>query len=266
MLAMSRTTAMYAAFLTMCTFVYWNLEAPEYAKKDYALTLAAGLHVLAFALLTCNSRSRAGEKLSQRTTLCLFFLAHSTRLSASLIWGHYTPEDNTANVYLYQLLELSGLLILAYQLRKMIKFDVGEREKWDVMMSICIDSLFLAFLTKVSVHESGYNEDFVWMFAFWIETFALVPEILILLKSKYADKAQLHFVSIASFSGVILGIFLIDWTITDPRLHFLSRNCGLIFAALVRVCLCITCFGVCARMSLDSAVRTAWAPGKNSTP
>merc|ERR1719357_690449 len=184
----------------MCIFVYWYLEAPKGCEMDYLMNLSAGLQVLAFALLTWNSRSRAGQKLSQRTTLCLYFIALVTRLSASLIWTtNYIPEDNTQKVHLYQLLELSGLLILGLQLRKMVMSGLGEKERWDVTMSIVIDSLFLAFLTRVN-SKGSQLESFVWMFAFWVETFALLPEMLILLTSKYADKAQLHFVSVASLS------------------------------------------------------------------
>jgi len=258
---MSRTAVMYAAFTAMCILVYWNLEAPKYAEKDYIINLSAGLQVLAFALLACDTRSRAGEKLSQRSTLCLFIVALLARLSASLIWTeNYIPQDNTQKMHLYQILEFSGLLIAGHQLRKMIMLAGGEREKWDVVTSIFIDSLFLAFLTKVP-SDRAYYENFIWMFAFWVETFALVPEILILVKSKYADKAQLHFVSVASLSGAIFGLFLVDFEFVNSR----GILCGMMFAALVRVCLCITCFGVCARMSLDSAVRTAWASGNNST-
>merc|ERR1719188_1590496 len=130
-------------------------------------------------------------------------------------------------------------------------------------MTIFIDSLFLAFLTKVPGNRA-YYENFIWIFAFWVETFALVPEILILLSSKYADKAQLHFVSVASLSGAIFGLFLIDYSMEKLSSDVRKGAYGLIFACLVRVCLCVTCFGVCAKMSLDSAVRTAWASGNNS--
>merc|ERR1719226_319806 len=103
---------MYATFIAICIFVYWNHEAPEDAEKDYMMNLSAGLQVLAFALLTWNTRSRAGEKLSQRSTLCLFLVALIARLSASIIWPeHYTPQDNTQKMHLYQILEFFGLLI-----------------------------------------------------------------------------------------------------------------------------------------------------------
>lgn len=257
---MTPTTAMYSAFIAMSICVYWNVEpSRRIANHDWMLTVATGLQVLAFALLTWNTRSRAGEKLSQRTTLCLFLIAHMARFfDAIVLSGIYVPEDNTNKVYLYQLLEFCCLLILVYQLRKMIMFDIGQREKWDTMITIVIDSLFLAFLTMD--RSKFFYDNLLWMFGLWVETFALIPEILILLRSKYADKAQLHFVSVSSLSGAMFGWCIALGVMSDHRSLY-----GLRFAAVFRVVVCVVCFGIFAKMSLDSTIRTCWASGKDAS-
>merc|ERR1719357_1807639 len=117
MRAKPRTTALYGVFAIMCICVYWNLETAERGKHDFVLTLSAGLQVLAFAFLVWDTRSQVAEGLSERS-LWAFFIAHLTRLSTTF-WGTgYIPEDNTSNVYLYQLLEMTGVLLLAWKLLK----------------------------------------------------------------------------------------------------------------------------------------------------
>merc|ERR1711972_498332 len=116
-------------------------------KYDYILTLSSGFQTLAFALLVFDS-SGAGEGLSEKT-LWAFFVAHVTRLSTTF-WGKgYVPEDNTGDVYLYQLLELSGVVLLAFKLLSLnmvrMVHDVGEgADRWTMLLAMAAASAVLA--------------------------------------------------------------------------------------------------------------------------
>jgi len=248
-----RTTALYGLFVVMCLCVYRNLEAKETGKHDFVLTLSAGLQVLAFSLLVWDTRSQVAEGLSERS-LWAFFIAHLTRLTTTF-WGQgYVPEDNTSSVYLYQLLELFGVLLISFKLLKVTTMrsvhDVGHNvEKWNMLTGILVASFILAFFTKSDGHDD-YFADLSWMFSVWVDALALAPQVQLLWTSSYVDESQLHFATVTLLAGITFGGFWFKIAIehheTDSKSdgkdninHFLF---GIFFAAVCRVCLCITYF------------------------
>jgi len=131
-----RATALYMSFFLGC-IAFWKLLQFRTAALDYVLTLSASLQSLAFALLVVEAGGGCAEGLSEKA-LWAFFIAHVARLSTTM-WGPgYTPEDNSSDVYLYQMLELAGVLMLGFYLLKLGSMrsmrDVGQTyERWSVL-------------------------------------------------------------------------------------------------------------------------------------
>mmetsp|Transcript_104528 Transcript_104528/g.337110 ORF Transcript_104528/g.337110 Transcript_104528/m.337110 type:complete len:281 (+) Transcript_104528:77-919(+) len=244
-----RSSAMYASFFIGCIVVYKTIEARSTGQYDYMLTLAAGLQTLAFALLVFDTRSGVGEGLSEKTLWSLF-TAHVTRLSTT-IWGEgYIPEDNTSDVFLYQFLEASGVLLLAFQLLKLSTLrtfhDVGQgMESWTTFLVMVGVSMILAWNTKSTGHADLFA-DWSWMFSVWLEAFALGPQVWLLHVRNKVDESAMHFAGLTMISGVIFASF---WGRTGREWFVRHQDYGengffwsIGVAAVIRVLLCAAYF------------------------
>lgn len=239
------SSALYGGFIFGSFMVYRSLQAKSTGVYDYVLTLSAGLQALAFALLTLDTRSQVAEGLSEKT-LWAFFIAHVTRVSTTL-WGEgYTPEDNTADIYLYQILELSSIVLLGFKLLNMTTLrtihDVGQGiERWQVLIGMGFASVILGFITKSTGHDD-YFADWSWMFSVWMEAFALFPQVRLLWSSSHLDESAVHF-ALVTFAASLA--FMGFWTkcAYDKFNEFMKDGyhpffIGIVIASLIRMVLC----------------------------
>jgi len=193
---------------------FWKLLQFRTAALDYILTLAASLQSLAFALLVVEAGGGCGEGLSEKT-LWAFFVAHVARLSTTM-WGPgYTPEDNSSDVYLYQMLELAGVLMLGFYLLKLGSMrsmrDVGQTyERWSVLAGMVGFSFAAAYMTKSTGHNDWFA-DFSWMFSVWLEALALGPQVMLLSTSRpEVEQGVMHFVTLSLAAALAFGYFWSD--------------------------------------------------------
>lgn len=205
-----KTGGFYALFFIGCVVLYKTLEARKTGAFDYLLTASAALQSLAFALLVFDTRSNVGEGLSEKT-LWAFLLAHGARLSTTFIGEGYIPEDNTADVYLYQILELIGVLLVAHKLWRLhtmrMMHDIGRGlELWSLFLAMVAIALCLAFFTKSDGHNN-FTMDFLWMFSVWLEAFALLPQVRLLFLTAYVDEAAVHFAVLTLGASLSFGFF-----------------------------------------------------------
>jgi len=198
------TSALYGVFGIGCAVIYRTLQAKASGSYDFVLTLSAGFQTLAFALLVFASGSQVGEGLSEKT-LWAFFIAHVTRLSTTF-WGEgYIPEDNTSDIYLYQILELTGVIMLSFKLLTISTaravHDVGQGlERWSTLVGMVAISCVLAWFTKSTGHDD-YFADLSWMFSVWLEAFALIPQVRLLAQTPgIVDTDAMHF-AVATLLG-----------------------------------------------------------------
>jgi len=240
-----RTSALYGLFIIGTICIYRSLQAQETGKYDYVLTLSAGLQALAFALLVCDTRSQVAEGISEKA-LWAFFIAHVSRLSTT-IWGEgYVPEDNTGDIYLYQLLELAGVVLLAGKLLNMTTLrtihDVGQgMERWTMLIGMCLSSIVLAYITKSTGHNDFFA-DLLWMFSVWLEAFALLPQVQLLWKASQLDESAVHFAGVTLASALAFGAFWIK-NAMDHYNNFMQEGYhsflyGIVSCAIIRVGLC----------------------------
>lgn len=243
-----RTSGLYAFFLLGCCWVYRSLQFKSATGAyDYVLTFSAGLQALAFAFLVCDTRSQVAEGLSDKT-LWAFFIAHVARLSTTF-WGEgYVPEDNTGDVYLYQILEVSACVLLAWKLLTLstvrLSHDVGQgMEQWNVLIGMVVVAMTLAAFTKSTGHND-YFADLSWMFSVWLDAFALVPQVRLLAASGgQLDESAVHFAFATLAASFAFGAFW--WKSAGERYQEFMRDgyhgflFGIVTAAFLRVCLCL---------------------------
>lgn len=243
-----RTSGLYALFLIGTVVIYRSLQAQETGKYDYVLTLSAGLQALAFALLVCDTRSQVAEGISEKA-LWAFFIAHVSRLSTTF-WGEgYVPEDNTGDIYLYQILELSGVVLLAGKLLNMTTLrtihDVGQgMERWTMLIGMVMSSIVLGYLTKSTGHNDFFA-DLLWMFSVWLEAFALLPQVQLLWKASQLDESAVHFAGVTLAASLAFAAFWVK-NAMDHYSNFMQEGYhsfmyGIVSCAIIRVGLC-TCY------------------------
>jgi hypothetical protein len=194
-----KTAALYGTFFVGFILIYRSLQVRTQdptGQYDYVLTLSSAFQTLAFALLVLDTRSQVSEGLSEKT-LWAFFVAQVSRVSTT-IWGEgYAPEDSTADIYLYQILEICGILMVGFKLLKMTTVrtvqDVGQDlDRWQTLAVMIVVSLFLGWYTKSTGHDD-YFADLSWMFSVWMEAFALFPQVKLLWASSHIDESAVHF-------------------------------------------------------------------------
>lgn len=200
-----RTTALYVGFFVGCGFMYkiWHPTAAT-GDNDWMLSLSAALQALAFVMLVKESEGSVGEGLSEKTLWALL-LAQMTRISTTF-WGEgYVPEDNTADVYLYQMLELSAVVLNGYQILRISSLrtihDSGAEDRWTALGGMVLASGVLAYVTKSTGH-GDYFADLSWMFSVWLEAFALVPQVMMLTAASIVDSSVAHFAGLTLASSV----------------------------------------------------------------
>jgi hypothetical protein len=242
-----RTSALYMSFFLGCV-AFWKLLQFRTAALDWVLTLSASLQSLGFALLVVEAGGGCGEGLSEKS-LWAFFIAHVARLSTTM-WGPgYTPEDNSSDVYLYQILELLGVLLLGFYLLKLGSMrsmrDVGQTfERWSVLSGMVGVSMVTAYLTKSTGHNDWFA-DFSWMFSVWLEALALGPQVMLLCSCvTQVEEGAMHFVSLSLLASLAFGYF---WSRSawDQYAEFQKEGAhvfywGILACAAIRVTLCVT--------------------------
>eukprot|EP00933_Yihiella_yeosuensis_P067082 TRINITY_DN71692_c0_g1_i1.p1 TRINITY_DN71692_c0_g1~~TRINITY_DN71692_c0_g1_i1.p1 ORF type:complete len:286 (+),score=51.49 TRINITY_DN71692_c0_g1_i1:96-953(+) len=240
----------YVSFTVGCCVVYSQLKADANGAYDYWLTLSAALQALGFAVLALDTRNSVAEGLSEKT-LWAFIIAHVTRISTTF-WGEgYVPEDNTADVYLYQLLEGAGVLLNLFQIMRLAAVrsvhDVGQGiERWSLVLAMAAASLVLALMTKSTGHND-YYADLSWMFSVWMEALALAPQVHLLFTGASAvDESATHFAGLTLAAALIFSAF---WgRVAKDRFSEFEKDgehiffYGILGASFCRVALCATYF------------------------
>eukprot|EP00928_Gymnodinium_smaydae_P057370 TRINITY_DN40621_c0_g1_i1.p1 TRINITY_DN40621_c0_g1~~TRINITY_DN40621_c0_g1_i1.p1 ORF type:complete len:295 (+),score=64.65 TRINITY_DN40621_c0_g1_i1:73-957(+) len=248
--------ALYLVFAAGCLIVYRLLEVRAASGSyDYIMTFGSGLQTLAFALLVFRTTRGVGEGLSEKS-LWAFCAAHVLRLSTTLWSNAYVPEDNTDDVFLYQGLEIAGVLLVAYKLRQLnasrTLHDIAQMERWNLLAGIAAICLVLAHLSCGIGHKL-YIVNLVWMFSVWLEAFALLPQVLLLFTSSasFVEESAVHFVAVSLLASIAFAAF---WSrVSSDRYEEFEREgahgffIGLMTACGVRVLLACVYLGLFVR-------------------
>merc|ERR1712046_397373 len=209
---------------------------------DHYMTLSAIIQSMAFALLAMKVQKNDVGGLSP-SMLIAYCIAYVARLSTTLTLQGYVPEDMTGDVYIYQLSELVGLVIVGYCLK--VVLDLRQKsadfaaeidsEHQLIIPGMVVGSLFMAYLTMSDGHQH-FLGDLLWMFAQWVESLAIIPQLWLVSKKKEIERRTSHFIALMIMSRICITLF---WTIIMMEIDlYLNFKVGLVLTSLIHLVVC----------------------------
>ncbi len=185
------------------------------SSKDFSffLVLSSLVQTCAFViiLLKVTDRQNTGG-LSANTLICYCILLFA-RLTSTLIYPGYLPNDSTGS-WLYQLSDTISMLICCL-LIYLIYFKYKETS--DLMLDNRIPFYYLVIPSYIlgSIVKSNLNNNFFcdtnWAFSMYLETVAIFPQILLFsIKKGQIEKFTSHYVALCGLSRLFSLIFWWD--------------------------------------------------------
>ena len=191
-------------------FIYIFISSKDFS---FFLVLSSLVQTCAFViiLLKVADRQNCGG-LSANTLICYCILLFA-RLSSTLIYPGYLPNDSTGS-WLYQLSDTISMLICCL-LIYLIYFKYKETS--DLMLDnkipfyyLVIPSYILALIIKSNLNNNFFC-DTNWAFSMYLEAFAIFPQILLFsIKKGQIEKFTSHYVALCGLSRLCSLIFWWD--------------------------------------------------------
>lgn len=234
------TVATYAGF-AFCVFCIWQIFSHTFTETlDHLLTFAAALQLIALATLAVKVGSWSTvEGLSLKMLIC-YLVSFSLRLSSTLFFPGYLPEDGTSDVYLYQLIEIGGCATCAY----LVYMAMGpaartydkEGDNMPYWWIVFVVSGVLAVLT----HSDANNNkifDIFWMVSQYLDGFSIIPQLWMVSKSGKVERWTSHFIFWTIIGRVLLGAFwtMLQWSQPFAGWQF---SLGMAFANITHFICC----------------------------
>jgi len=199
----------FAVFMILALFTRTPHHSVE-ASMDHWLTAACACQAFALALLYVHLRNCVEVAGSISIRMCYVFVgAYLSRCYSVFLYPGYTPEDSLGTGYVYHFVELCGLVSsIAITYHIIAHGDMfREKEKdtlrlWPFVLACAV----FAYLTKSNANDA-FLPDFLWMFAQWLETVAIVPQLFLASRKGGLDKESSHFVALLILNRIVLSVF-----------------------------------------------------------
>ena len=204
-------------------FIYIFMSSKDFS---FFLVLSSLVQTCAFViiLLKVTDRQNTGG-LSANTLICYCILLFA-RLTSTLIYPGYLPNDSTGS-WLYQLSDTISMLICCL-LIYLIYFKYKETS--DLMLDNRIPFYYLVIPSYIlgSIVKSNLNNNFFcdtnWAFSMYLETVAIFPQILLFsIKKGQIEKFTSHYVALCGLSRLFSLIF---WWDTYEELKVIDSTFG----------------------------------------
>merc|ERR550537_739725 len=160
------------------------------------LTVGAAAQCMGFAMLLANVLQQKSVEGLSPNMLVLYAVAYTARLCSTLCKRGYVPVDRTGD-FLYCLLDLVGLVIIAVLLKKCMKSGRPANAGLDdvQLKNLLAPCVLLAVFIHGDLNNSFFF-DMMWTIGLNVETIALVPQLLLLAKTREEVAAvNAHFVA-----------------------------------------------------------------------
>lgn len=219
------TAAIYFVFALCIILVYcshsFTYSAPDHPWLDafakYELFLVLGQWIAAIGLTILavyvhHMKSVAG--ISEQTLRC-FVLSQAVRLVTHVTQEGFDPQDGTLDYHMYQCAELLILVSGAYVLFKQFtEFPMTRSEETFPETAIygVAGVAALWFRHSVSTGTGGVWEMF-WMFCLWVDSLALLPQILLSKQIGVMEWSVAHYTAMFTAARVFHGIFWVQFMI-----------------------------------------------------
>jgi hypothetical protein len=238
-----------ASVTTMCA--YTGLLVVSWCIYDFVagrrwtsiLTLSAVAHCFGLALLCVQmltTRSAAG--ISARA-LMLDGIAVSLRLSSTLLFHGYLPNDKSGD-YIYQCVDMCSLAMIVYLLRSVLvtmRCSYQERDDDMCVAPMVIVSLILGAILHGDMDDNPLF-DSLWLAGLFVSVMAVLPQYWMI--SKSSDQVNMltaHYIAATAVDRILSGAFMwyvrkyitcIPWVST-----FEHTICAILLAHLIHLVL-----------------------------
>lgn len=237
-----KTTSVYAAVGGVVFLIILLVKITGFGLWDHYMTLSAIIQSLAFALLAMKVQKNDVGGLSP-SMLIAYCISYVARLSTTLTLKGYVPEDMTGDVYIYQLSELVGLVIVGYCLY--VVLDLRQKsadfaaeisaENQLVIPGMVLGCLIMGFMTMSDGHQH-FLGDLLWMFAQWMESVAIIPQLWLVSKKKEIERRTSHFIALMIVARVCITLF---WSVVMLEIDlYLNFKVGLIVTNAIHLLVC----------------------------
>lgn len=236
----------YAAFfaLSWCTVHF-------VAKGKYSsiVTLSSIAHCLGLALLSIQVVSTRSTTGISARALFLDGLAVSLRLSSTLFWQGYLPNDPSGD-YVYQAADLCALTFIlmllssvAMSRRNAPYLSVGPETSDDDM---CIWPMILVSVVLAAILHGDMDDDHfadtAWMTGLFVSVVAVLPQYWMIAKSSgQVQVLTAHYIAACALDRMLSGMFM--WYVRSyitcaPWIAgFEHAICAILFAHLIHLAL-----------------------------
>ena len=200
----------WLSVIIVILFIYLFISSKDFS---FFLVLSSLIQTCAFVIILIKVTDRQNcSGLSANTLICYCILLFA-RLTSTLFYPGYLPNDSTGS-WLYQLSDTISLLICSL-LIYLIYFKY--RETSDLMLDnkipfyyLVIPSYILAIMIRSNLNNNFFC-DINWAFSMYLETVAIFPQILLFtLKKGQIEKFTSHYVALCGFSRLFSLIFWWD--------------------------------------------------------
>ncbi|CDR97271.1 membrane protein, putative [Babesia bigemina] len=194
----------YCGFFVALIVLYKLFSDGDFS---FLLTLSSMISCLSFIVVTyCITSAKSCKGISLETMKCYFVLLCS-RLMSIVPFQGYLPSDSSGD-FLYQFSEFVACCFAGYivYLCAYKYHDTYEKET-DTMPSyyVMLPSFLLALFMHPNLNRNKFG-DTCWAFALYVETFCVLPQLVMFRASDRAKKSTVHFTaaqSAAKFLGFI---------------------------------------------------------------
>lgn len=237
-----KTAYLYMGIAAGCFFVYLVLLMTGMEFWDHWMTWSAVAQSMAFALLAMKVKASDVGGLSP-TMMAAYCISYVARLSTTLTLQGYLPEDVTSDVYIYQLSELGGLVIVGHSLYRLMVLrqksaamcrEIETEEAW-VLPAMIFGCALLGLLTRSDGHDH-FLGDWIWMFAQWMDSIAIAPQLWLVSKKKEVERRTSHFIVL-----MIIARLAISWfwsTIIYNHDLYWEFTAGIVLSNLIHLAMC----------------------------
>lgn len=197
----------YGAFMAWSWLIYAVVAEQRYSS---IMTIASVLQCLGFVLLYHQIETYKSASGISARTLKLECFAICLRLSSTLIYQGYLPNDKSGD-YVYQCIDLACLVAIIYLLRAILVTQRGTYDESDDDMRIgplVVCSFILGFLLHGDMDDHPLF-DSLWLTGHFISLTAMLPQYwLIVRRSGMTNALTMHYVATSGLSRILSGMFM----------------------------------------------------------
>lgn len=210
--ALNQQVLMWAGFFTFTLFVYFAISGKDFS---FLMTYGSMSRMFGFGILNVKIFKSKKATGTSAKSLQLYSIVFFCRLSSILRHEGYLPYDKSGD-WLYHVIELLALCFSCAALyaclgpfKSSYQVDLDQFGEFNVPPGFGIVYLVVPVFILALIAHPNLNNDFfsdcAWVFAAYLETVALIPQLYLFQKMKngVVELLTAHFVAALGFGRLI---------------------------------------------------------------